>query len=55
MKESVDISALFEEWLTISRSHLFFILAHISFRLSLILKLQIQILTLIRNRRGLTS
>ena len=24
MKESVDMSALFEEWLTISRSHLFF-------------------------------
>ena len=40
MKESVDMSALFEEWLTISRPHLFCILAHISFRVSLISRLQ---------------
>ena len=55
MKESVDVSVLFEEWLTISRPHLFCVLAHISFRVSLISRLQIQILTLIRSGRGLTS
>ena len=36
MKESVDMSALFKEWLTLSRPDLFCVLAHISFRVFLI-------------------